>query len=66
MLLFGCGVGEKDSIPKTEETSKQDKKIKVSEEKYPYYVMERMVDFNSQLDSYSQTVQRVFKGGDNE
>ena len=28
MLLFGCGVGEKDSIPKTEETSKQDKKKK--------------------------------------
>ncbi|GLV62689.1 hypothetical protein Bmyc01_13590 [Bacillus mycoides] len=60
LLLVGCGVGDKDSTPKTEEVSK--KKVKISEEKYPLYICEQMVEFQNKLDGYSNTVVQVFKG----
>ncbi|WP_425266543.1 DUF7018 domain-containing (lipo)protein [Bacillus proteolyticus] len=37
----------------------------MSEERYPYYVFELLVDFTSQLDSYSSTVKSAFNGGAN-
>lgn len=45
LLLFGCGVGDKDSTPKTEETSKAMLKTAISEKQYPNYICEQMVEF---------------------
>ncbi|EAO52848.1 hypothetical protein RBTH_02716 [Bacillus thuringiensis serovar israelensis ATCC 35646] len=46
LLLFGCGLGDKDSTPKTEETSKAMLKTTISEEQYPSYMFEQLLDFN--------------------
>ncbi|MFJ8415946.1 DUF7018 domain-containing (lipo)protein [Bacillus paramycoides] len=64
-ILLLVGVSEKSSEPKTETVSNEDKKEKISEERYPYYVFELLVDFTSQLDSYSSTVKSAFSGGAN-
>ncbi|HDX9650634.1 hypothetical protein COL68_21010 [Bacillus wiedmannii] len=50
LLLFGCGVGDKDSTPKTEETSKSMLKTTISEEQYPYYISEQLVEFQFKKD----------------
>ncbi len=50
LLLVGCGVGEKDSIPKTEETSKAMLKTGTSEKQYPYYICEQLVEFQFKKD----------------
>ncbi|MBJ8053224.1 hypothetical protein JDS87_14880 [Bacillus cereus] len=43
LLLFGCGVGDKDSTPKTQDIFK--KKVVLSEKQYPNYICEQMVEF---------------------
>ncbi|AIK38130.1 MULTISPECIES: hypothetical protein [Bacillus] len=50
LLLVGCGVGDKDSIPKTEETSKAMSKTVISEKQYPYYICEQLVEFQFKKD----------------
>ncbi|MCG3793677.1 hypothetical protein LT343_09625 [Bacillus toyonensis] len=50
LLLFGCGVGDKDSTPKTEETSKAVLKTTISEEQYPSYMYEQLLEFNFNKD----------------
>ena len=50
LLLVGCGVGDKDSIPKTEETSKAMLKTVISEKQYPYYICEQLVEFQFKKD----------------
>ncbi|MDC2864561.1 hypothetical protein [Bacillus sp. BP-3] len=50
LLLVGCGVGDKDSIPKTEETSKAISKTVISEKQYPYYICEQLVEFQFKKD----------------
>lgn len=51
LLLFGCGVGDKDSTPKTEETSKAMLKTTISEEQYPSYMYEQLLEFNFNKDN---------------
>lgn len=51
MLLFGCGVGDKDSTPKVEETSKAMLKTVISEKEYPYYICEQLVEFQYYKDN---------------
>ena len=59
MLLFGCGIENKVSEPKTEEVDK----VEVSEEKYPYYICELIIEFQNKQEEYTNTVTRAFKGG---
>jgi hypothetical protein len=51
LLLVGCGVGDKDSTPKTERTSKAIMKTVISEKQYPYYICEQLVEFQFRKDS---------------
>lgn len=51
LLLVGCGVGDKDSTPKTEQTSKAIMKTVISEKQYPYYICEQLVEFQFRKDS---------------
>ncbi|MBE5106598.1 hypothetical protein IGI01_15305 [Bacillus thuringiensis] len=50
LLLFGCGLGDKDSTPKTEQTSKTMSKTVISEKQYPYYICEQLVEFQYKKD----------------
>ncbi|MED0971067.1 hypothetical protein [Bacillus paramycoides] len=50
LLLVGCGVGDKDSTPKTEQTSNAIMKTVISEKQYPYYICEQLVEFQFQKD----------------
>jgi hypothetical protein len=50
LLLVGCGVGDKDSTPKTEQTSKAIMKTVISEKQYPYYICEQLVEFQFKKD----------------
>ncbi|MBK5489001.1 MULTISPECIES: DUF7018 domain-containing (lipo)protein [Bacillus] len=51
LLLFGCGVGDKDSTPKTEEASKAMLKTKISEEQYPSHIYEQLLEFQFKKDN---------------
>ncbi|MEC2463594.1 hypothetical protein P9X10_01585 [Bacillus cereus] len=62
MLLFGCGVSDNSSDPKTEEVSKETKKEKISEKDYPLFVCEQIIEFTNKLDEYSNTVRQAVKG----
>lgn len=48
MLLVGCEVGDKDSTHKTEQTSKAITIL--SEQQYPYYICEQVVEFQFKKD----------------
>jgi hypothetical protein len=50
LLLFGCGLGDKNSTPKTEETSKAMLKTTISETQYPSYIYEQLLEFNFNKD----------------
>ncbi|KMN44983.1 hypothetical protein [Bacillus sp. LK2] len=50
LLLVGCGIGDKGSTPKTEETSKAMSKTVISEKQYPYYICEQLVEFQFKKD----------------
>lgn len=50
MLLVGCEVGDKDSTHKTEQTSKAITKTVISEQQYPYYICEQVVEFQFKKD----------------
>lgn len=50
LLLVGCGIGDKGSTPKTEETSKVMSKTVISEKQYPYYICEQLVEFQYKKD----------------
>ncbi|WJE24553.1 DUF7018 domain-containing (lipo)protein [Bacillus cereus] len=60
LLLFGCGVGDKNSTPKTQEVSK--KKEKMSEKEYPLYICEQTIEFTNKIEEYSNTVRQAVKG----
>ena len=45
LLLVGCGLGNKESTPKTEQASKSTMETVISEEQYPYYICEQLVEF---------------------
>ena len=45
LLLVGCGLGNKESTPKTEHASKSTMETVISEEQYPYYICEQLVEF---------------------
>ncbi|HDR7631591.1 hypothetical protein ABH946_001224 [Bacillus sp. RC145] len=51
LLLFGCGIGDKNSTPKTEKTSKAISKTVISEKEYPYYICEQLLEFQTQKDT---------------
>ncbi|PEW88913.1 hypothetical protein CN445_09350 [Bacillus cereus] len=50
LLLVGCAVGDKEAIPKTEQTSKAMLKTVISEKQYPYYICEQLVEFQFKKD----------------
>ncbi|EJQ93775.1 hypothetical protein [Bacillus cereus] len=54
LLLVGCGGGDKDSTPKTEQTSKAIMKTVLktvlSDKQYPYYICEQIVEFQFKKD----------------
>ncbi|OFD89590.1 hypothetical protein BWGOE13_38180 [Bacillus mycoides] len=62
LLLFGCGVGDKDSTPKTEETSKAMVKTTISEKQYPSYMYEQLLEFQFQKDNIPISLGYAQKG----
>lgn len=50
LLLVGCTVGDKESTPKTEQSSKSTMKTVISEKQYPYYICEQLVEFQYRKD----------------
>ena len=45
LLLVGCALGNKESTPRTEQASKSTMETVISEEQYPYYICEQLVEF---------------------
>ncbi|MGE8053214.1 hypothetical protein ACQKOD_04455 [Bacillus mycoides] len=62
LLLFGCGVGDKDSTPKTEETSKAMLKTTISEEQYPRHIYEQLLEFQFNKDNILISLGNAQKG----
>ncbi|MBG9713148.1 MULTISPECIES: hypothetical protein [Bacillus cereus group] len=62
LLLFGCGVGDKESTSKVEETSKSMLKTVISEKQYPYYICEQLVEFQFQKDNIIVSLGNAQKG----
>ncbi|EOO78359.1 MULTISPECIES: hypothetical protein [Bacillus cereus group] len=62
LLLFGCGLGDKDSTPKTEETSKAMLKTTISEKQYPSYIYEQLLEFQFNKDDVVISLGNAQKG----
>ncbi|WP_242274566.1 hypothetical protein [Bacillus cereus group sp. BfR-BA-01310] len=51
LLLSSCGVAEKSSTPKTEQTNKAMMKTVISEKEYPSYMYEQLLEFQFKKDN---------------
>ncbi|PEA53669.1 hypothetical protein CON64_17660 [Bacillus pseudomycoides] len=64
LLLVGCGVGDKDSTPKTKQSNKATMKVVLSEKQYPYYISEQVVEYQFKKDEFLLKVMESSKDKD--
>ncbi|MFK4011488.1 DUF7018 domain-containing (lipo)protein [Bacillus cereus] len=57
----GCGLSDKSPESKTEAVSKTTMKVALSEEQYPYYICEQVIEYQLKKDEFLINMSEAFK-----